>query len=143
MASAKAPVKLTGGGGFEFADRVAAFSFAQMLGGRLPLGPEHGTIAEVHFEVRDRGWLLDDLLLVLESGGSKRHCALSLKSNAQVTRSGFPQDFVAAIWEQRNASGIPLFSPDRDLLALGVAAVAGQSGSGLACSRRRRRGGHR
>lgn len=125
MASAKAPVKLTGGGGFEFADRVAAFYFAQMLGGRLPLGPEHGTIAEVHFEVRDRGWLLDDLLLVLESGGSKRHCALSLKSNAQVTRSGFPQDFVAAIWEQRNASGIPVFSPDRDLLALGVAAVAG------------------
>jgi hypothetical protein len=118
MASEKASVKVTGGGGFEFADRVAALFFAQMLAGRVPLGPGYGTITEVHFEVRDRGWLLDDLLLLLERGGTKHHCALSLKSNSQVTQNGFPQDFVSSIWEQAKASAPRVFSPDRDLLAL-------------------------
>ena len=98
MASEKAPVKLTGGGGFRFEDRVASLFMAHMLAGGLALGAEYGTIRAIHFQVRDRGWLLDDLLLVLERDGNKQHCALSIKSNLQVTQNGFPADFVKAIW---------------------------------------------
>ncbi|MBZ5617746.1 MAG: hypothetical protein LAQ69_03270 [Acidobacteriia bacterium] len=121
MASEKAPVKLTGGGGFRFEDRVASLFMAHMLAGGLALGAEYGTIREIHFQVRDRGWLLDDLLLVLERDGN---CALSIKSNLQVTQNGFPADFVKAIWEQRTSTADPVFDPDRDLLTLVTARVA-------------------
>src|SRR5262245_55465491 len=125
MASLKASVKATGGGGFVFADRVASFFLTNMLGGGLPLGPEYGVVCEVHFETRDRGWLIDDLLLAFAGAGTKRHCALSLKSNEQVTQNGFPEDFRLAIWEQWKSTGTPVFTPDRDLLVLGTARVAG------------------
>ena len=122
MASEKAPVKATGGGGFLFADRVAALFFAQMLTGALPLGSERGTLSKIEFENRDRGWLLDDLLLILEGNAGQSFCGISLKSNDQVTQSGFPKDFVRAVWEQTKGSAP--FRPDRDLLALGTARIA-------------------
>src|SRR6476661_8809532 len=100
MPSEKAPVKVTGGGGFGFADRVGALFLAQMLSGGFPLGVRHEAVAKIHFEARDRGWLLDDLLLELSAADGPCHCALSLKSNAQVTQSGVPDSFTSAIWEQ-------------------------------------------
>lgn len=118
MASEKAPVKVTGGGGFGFADRVAAFFLAHMLSGRFPLGSQHGKITRTEFEVRDRGWFLDDLLLTLSIGGSTSRCALSIKSNDQVTQSGFPADFVASVWEQKRQASAPAFNPVCDLLGL-------------------------
>jgi len=122
MASEKAPVKATGGGGFLFAARAAALFFAQMLTGSLPLGSERGTLSKIEFENRDRGWLLDDLLLILEGNAGQSFCGISLKSNDQVTQSGFPKDFVRAVWEQTKGSAP--FRPDRDLLALGTARIA-------------------
>jgi len=123
MASQKSSVKESGGGGFEFADSTAALFLAHMLGGGLPLGADFGQVAEIHFEVRDRGWLLDDLLLVSERGDIERRCALSLKSNNQVTQSGFPAEFVVAVWEQWKSAGPPTFT-DQDLLVLGTARIA-------------------
>ena len=124
MASKEAPVKATGGGGFDFADRVGAFFLANMLSGGLPLGISHGTIVQLDWEARDRGWLLDDLLITLSSRAGTSHCALSIKSNEQVTTSGFPADFTTAIWEQARQPAHALFQADRDLLALGVSRVA-------------------
>lgn len=124
MPSEKAPVKLTGGGGFGFADRVAALFMAQMLIGGFPLGVRHGRIAKIHLEVRDRGWLLDDLLLELSGSNGTIQCALSLKSNAQITQSGFPESFTTAIWEQARRTTPSVFNRDRDLLCLGIGRIA-------------------
>ena len=121
MASEKASVKVTGGGGFGFADRVGAFFLAKMLSGGFPLGVPHGIVRQIEFETRDRGWLLDDVLLTFSKGDSTSHCAVSIKSNAQVTQNGFPADFTSAIWEQTRQTEPPVFAQDRDLLVLGIA----------------------
>jgi len=65
MARELATTKETGGGGFSFADKVAAWFLLQMLRRTVVLAPEDGAITEVQFETRESGWLLDDLLLVL------------------------------------------------------------------------------
>ena len=124
MASEKAPVKTTGGGGFGFADKVGAFFLVNMLSGGFPLGLSRGTVSQLDFEARDRGWLLDDLLITSSSNASTTHCALSIKSNEQVTASGFPIDFTASIWEQARQTSPAVFQMDRDLLALGVSRIA-------------------
>src|ERR1700680_1681735 len=121
MASEKAPVKLTGGGGFGFADRVGAYFLLHMLSGGFPLGAPRGSISQIDFETRDQGWLLDDLLLTLSHGPSTSHCGISIKSNEQVTQNGLPADFTSAIWEQARQTKPPVFVKDRDLLALGIA----------------------
>src|ERR1017187_6276586 len=124
MASEKAPVKITGGGGFGFADQVGAFFLANMLSGGFPIGVSHGTVFQLDFEARDRGWLLDDLLITLSNSTGTSHCALSIKSNEQVTLSGFPADFTTSIWEQARQAAPAVFQVDRDLLALGVSRIA-------------------
>src|ERR1700680_652019 len=98
MASEKAPVKLTGGGGFGFADRVGAYFLLHMLSGGFPLGAPRGSISQIDFETRDQGWLLDDLLLTLSHGPSTSHCGISIKSNEQVTQNGFLGGFFSALW---------------------------------------------
>src|ERR1035437_4534531 len=95
MATDKAPVKVTGGGVFGFADRVNGWFLAHLLAGGLPLGPAFGVVTKLDFEVRDKGWLLTDLVITLDRNGEISRCALSIKSNEQVTTAGFPSDFVA------------------------------------------------
>ncbi len=124
MASQKSPVKLTGGGGFGFADKVGAFFLVNMLSGGFPLGVSRGAVSRLDFEARDRGWLLDDLLITMSNAAAPGFCALSIKSNEQVTTSGFPTDFTASIWEQARQVSPPVFQMDRDLLAIGVSRIA-------------------
>ena len=117
----QAPVKLTAGGGFSFESQVGAWALLQMLSGSPPLEPGVGLITEVHFQTMESGVRLDDLLLVLTFNGEKRRCAVSVKSNRQVTKKGFPADFVRSAWEQWRVKGAELFDKDRDLLCLAVA----------------------
>jgi hypothetical protein len=89
MTKNSAPVKATGGGGYTFADKVAAGFIAQMLKRKFPLEPELGIITELHFEIRDIGNVLDDLQLVLKRGLDATRCFVSVKSNRQLTKNGF------------------------------------------------------
>jgi hypothetical protein len=61
MVREAAPTKATGGGGYTYADKVAAAFLVQMLQRTFPVEPESGTSAELHFEARDTGKILDDL----------------------------------------------------------------------------------
>src|SRR2546422_6471156 len=54
-----APTKSTGGGGFTFADKVAASFFVHMLRRSFPFEPEFGPLMQVHFETRESGHVLD------------------------------------------------------------------------------------
>ena len=66
MSKQAASTKATGGGGYTFADKVAAGFLAQMLRRKFPIEPEIGAISALHFETRDAGNVLDDLLLILD-----------------------------------------------------------------------------
>src|SRR5258707_10418386 len=110
MARDSAPTKSTGGGGYTFADKVAASFLAQMLKRAFPIEPEFGPIIDVHFETRDSGQLLDDLLLVLQRGSQTTRCAISVKSNRQLTNTGFNQEFVQDAWEQWRRQAGPNFN---------------------------------
>ena len=47
------------------------------------------------------GNILDDLLLVLKRGQNETRCAVSIKSNRQLSKAGFNAEFVQDAWEQR------------------------------------------
>ena len=75
MAKKVATTKQTGGGGFEFEDKVAAYFMCYLLAARHPLDTSLGTIKKIRFQVSEERWLLDDLLLILKNGEEKRRCA--------------------------------------------------------------------
>lgn len=103
MTVQQASTYLTGGGGFNFEDAIAAYYLCAMLAERSPLGGDFGTITQIKWQGSDSDWQLDDLVLV----GSEQHEAgISIKSNAHLKSSGFSKDFVERCWRQyRGADG--------------------------------------
>src|ERR1019366_418123 len=97
-----APTKATGGGGYTFADKVAAGFLAQMLMRKFPLEPEFGPIAEGHLETR---------------------CAVSVKSNRQLTKDGFNSEFVQDAWGQWQGAAGSNFDPATDFVGLIVGVI--------------------
>jgi hypothetical protein len=119
MAREKARTKSTGGGGFTFADKIAAGFLARMLRRQLFLGGDVGPVTEIDFETSESGNPLDDLQLTLGHGQQITRIFLSVKSNRQLTTAGFDAEFVADAWEQSTA--VPKrkpFDPEVDLLGL-------------------------
>lgn len=98
---AKAPVSLTGGFGFRFENNVAARFLLDMLCAKNALGLEFGRIEQVNWQVRDQGWLLDDLSIDCKTTeGTERSVGLSIKSNEQVNSVGFNREFIHYAWSQ-------------------------------------------
>ena len=118
-----APTKATGGGGYTFADKVAAGFLAQMLKRRFPLETDLGVVTEVHFETRDIGHVLDDLQLVLTRGLDATRCVVSVKSNRQLTMRGFNKEFVQDAWDEWNGSAGSKFDAAKDILCLIVGVI--------------------
>jgi hypothetical protein len=81
----KAPVELTGGEGFHFEDCVAARLLLDLLTGRWPFGVTAGRVRGLHWQARESGWLLDDLVAETVVDGSPASAALSIKLDRQVT----------------------------------------------------------
>jgi schlafen family protein len=123
MSKKSAPVKATGGGGYTFADKVAAGFLVQMLRQKFPLEPELGSIAELHFETRDAGHVLDDLQLRLKSGMDVTGCLVSVKSNRQLTKAGFNKEFVQDAWEEWKGGTGSKFDSAKDILGLIVGVI--------------------
>lgn len=124
MAKDTASVRLTGGAGFQYEDQVGAWFILQMLSGRQPLGPEYGVVTSVNFQVKESGWLLDDLLIKLSDDNTEHRIPISVKSYRYVTRNGFPSDFVDLIWRQWLGEESTAFDPQSDLLGLVVGRLA-------------------
>lgn len=124
MARGNPSVRLTGGAGFRYEDQVGAWFILQMVNGRQPLGPDYGTVAKVSFQVRDRGWLLDDLLITLHTPQTECRLPLSIKSYKYVTRRGFPSEFVDLLWRQWLGIDSSTFDAQRDLFGLVVSRLA-------------------
>jgi hypothetical protein len=96
----KAPVQLTGGAGFHYEDPVAARFLLDLLAGSNALGVDFGRIVRLDWQARDSGWLADDLVVTCKHSSGERAAGMSIKSAQQVTRAGFPQDFVETAWAQ-------------------------------------------
>ncbi|MGO8909787.1 MAG: NACHT domain-containing protein, partial [Bradyrhizobium sp.] len=123
MSKQSTTTKASGGGGYSFADKVAAGFLAQMLKRKFPLEPDLGVIAELHFETRDIGHVLDDLMLVLKRGLDVTNCFVSVKSNRQLTKEGFNKEFVQDAWNEWKGSSGSAFDRSRDILGLIVGQI--------------------
>jgi hypothetical protein len=116
----KAPVRLTGGAGIRYENPAAARFLLDMLAGLNSLGPDFGRISRIDWQVRDEGWLADDLALTCErSSDERRSVGVSIKSDQQVNTHGFPSDFVDLAWGQWLGQGTGrVFQKGRDAIVL-------------------------
>lgn len=96
----KAPVQLTAGTGFRNENCIAARFLLDLLARTNPLGADFGKIDRLQWQGRDLGWLADDLVVECTASKGKRSAGISIKSDRQVTSSGFPPDFVGIAWAQ-------------------------------------------
>jgi len=96
----KAPVQLTAGTGFRNENCIGARFLLDLLAGTNTLGVDFGKIDRLQWQGRDRGWLADDLVVECTASTGKRPAGISIKSDRQVTSSGFPPDFVGIAWAQ-------------------------------------------
>jgi len=118
------PISQTGGRGYDFEDSVAAFFLLAMIAGDELWGQEYGYISKVDWQTNADGWLFDDLFLTLtDRAGVEHRVAVSIKSNAQITTNGFPQETKQRIWAQF-LEGTPPFDVDRDLLLFAVGEIS-------------------
>ena len=67
MANKVAPPKNTGGGGFVFEDEACAWLLACMLVGEPAFGQALGAPVRLDFQMRARGWFLDDVLVTAKA----------------------------------------------------------------------------
>ena len=125
MAKKKAPVQVTGGGGFRYENAVAARLLLDLLSGNNSVGAELGRITRLDWQARDAGWLADDLVITCEHPDGERYAAISVKSAEQVTIGGFPKDFVEIAWAQRLGSGTDRkLRAGNDLIVLVTGSIA-------------------
>jgi hypothetical protein len=123
-----APVTVTSGEGFRFEDHIAARVLLDALLAMPPVEAALGQFRRLHWQARDTGWELDDL--VLETGPATeegREAAISIKLDRQVTEQGFPPDFVRILWRHYlGVDGARQLRPGRDLLVLAVGRLGGR-----------------
>lgn len=112
-----ATLKQTSGEGFVFEDNVVAYFLIHLLNGIYPFESKYGLVEEIGLQKRSLGHLLDDLIITTKSS-LQYQFAFSIKSNKQITRNGFPQDFVSNCWEQIYNIELPKFIKSQNFLGL-------------------------
>ena len=80
--------------------RLLPASFLTSWPGSNAVGVDFGHIVCLDWQARDAGWLADDLVVTCKQSSEDRAAGISIKSTQQVTRAGFPQDFVESAWAQ-------------------------------------------
>ncbi|MET8042457.1 hypothetical protein ABZU25_16545 [Micromonospora sp. NPDC005215] len=88
---------ITGGGGFNFEDRVGAWFAAGMAAGEMPLGVGVAVPVEVRFQGSASGFFLDDMVVTGDAAGGPRWSA-SVKSFDMLTGARLHTEFVEAAW---------------------------------------------
>ena len=103
MPRQNATPKQTSGAGFSVETDTVAWTLAHMLNRSCPFDPPSGMIERVDTQLPASQWHLDDLLVTVRTDRVHR-LSFSIKSNRQITRDGFPQDFIRDAWEQDRKS---------------------------------------
>jgi hypothetical protein len=103
---------------------VAAGFLVQLLARTFPLEAALGFIAELHFETKESGRNLDDLHLVLQNSAGSARWSVSVKSNRQLSGSGFNKTLVGDLWADWRGERGASFDPDSDRFGLVTGTVA-------------------
>lgn len=124
MAKKIATLKQTSGEGFNFEDKVLGYFLIHLLNGTYPFENKYGTIQEIGLQKRSLGYLIDDLIIITKSSSEQYHFAFSIKSNKQITRNGFPEEFISSCWEQIFDTNLPEFIKNKNCLGLITSPIA-------------------
>lgn len=100
----------------------AAYLAAMVCGGAAP--GAGGTVAEVRFQQRNAGHLLDDLVVVLDEGDGPRRLSLQVRHGLSIGKTTDFADVIADCWQMFTGGG-PEFDPSTDLLGIAVPHVSG------------------
>jgi len=111
-------IKSTSGEGFFVEDAVVAFLAANLLSGVRWVGAGEGEILSIQCQMRQDGWLFDDVVLHLKHADVEWKCACSIKSFSVFGKEGAPRDFTKALWEQWLDSAGSGFRQDADSITL-------------------------
>ena len=122
MPRQNATPKQTSGAGFSVETDTVAWTLAHMLNRSCPFDPPSGMIERVDTQLPASQWHLDDLLVTVRTDRVHR-LSFSIKSNRQITRDGFPQDFIRDAWEQLLRDSSDIFVEGNDYLGLLTAPV--------------------
>lgn len=113
-----ATTRSTGGAGFAFEDQVGSWLLLKMLSGESIPGMNGKFGTRLQTQTSALGWSIDDLLVTGGQAPDEFHFAVSCKSNAQVTATGMPDDFVTVAWQLYASSASGPMRPNTDGLAL-------------------------
>lgn len=118
----------TGGGGFRFEDRVAAYYLACVLTETVARGLVGTHAALVMAQRSDLGHPLDDIIIEgLSGGGEETRLSLQLKSKLTFTPADKEwRSVVEKAWETVNSAG---FDPAVDRVGVGIATINARSDS--------------
>jgi hypothetical protein len=118
----------TGGGGFRFEDRVAAYYLACVLTETVARGLVGTHAALVMAQRSDLGHPLDDIIIEgLSGGGEETRLSLQLKSKLMFTPADKEwRSVVEKAWETVTAGG---FDPAVDRVGVGIATINARSDS--------------
>jgi len=111
------PIKNTAGEGFAVEDQVVAWLACHMLAGIPWPTAQGGELRALKCQMRQDGWIFDDVVAKISRDGSDFCVACSIKSYSVFSQKGAPPDFVVTLWKQWR-SGDSSFHPGRDRLAL-------------------------
>ncbi len=113
--------KQTGGGGFVFEDKVAAYFAIHQLSTQPPFDYRHGSIVEIDFQTHPDGWIFDDLLLTMKASAQQFRIAVSVKSDRQITTAGVTQKLNRQLWTEYLNENALVFNKASDFLCLATA----------------------
>lgn len=114
MGTQVATPKQTGGGGFNYEDKVGSYFLLCMLLEKPPFSSELGVIRRIDLQRSAAGWAFDDYVLTLSYGGEIRTVGISVKSNQQFSKSIIYKGALELLWEQRLQLNNRVFNPHED-----------------------------
>ncbi|MDQ1803098.1 hypothetical protein RAH57_03815 [Chryseobacterium sp. CKR4-1] len=114
MATQVATPKQTGGGGFNYEDKVGAYFLLCMLLEKHPFSSELGVIRRIDLQKSAGGWAFDDYVISLSYGEEVRSVGISVKSNQQFSKNVIYKGALELLWEQKLQLNNRVFNPHED-----------------------------
>jgi hypothetical protein len=100
ISNLKAPVSpfSTGGGGYRFEFLVATYYMISLLKMEFARGVEKGIVRAVKLQQRNRGYLVDDLIVTAEDGVDERTLALQIKHTFRFANNRDFREVIEDCW---------------------------------------------
>ena len=131
MCAKIATPKQTGGGGYNYEDKVGAYFLLCMLLRRYAFYKEIGCIVRVDFQTGADGWTFDDFLITLEADTDIKKVGVSVKSNQQFSAEIIASALLKNLWEQQLCLNTKKFNRSSDYCCIAQPPLMGTLSSDL------------